>query len=60
MPIQPLPFKYICRKCKYKRIVKPKNDKVNFIDMVSICPKCKNSMQRQKLNLLENVKYIFS
>lgn len=29
--IQPLPFKYVCPKCGYSKIVKPKSDALNEV-----------------------------
>ncbi len=58
--IAPKPFKYICKKCKYEKIVKPKSDVFPSVDMINICPKCKGSMQRKELSPLDNIKSVFS
>ncbi len=57
--IQPKTFKYICPKCKYEKIIKPKSDVLNPMDMMNICPKCKTSMERKELNAFDNIKSIF-
>lgn len=51
--IPPKPFKYKCPKCGYSKIVKPKSDVLNPIELNSRCPKCKSMMDRVELNSIE-------
>ena len=53
--IAPQPFKYKCPKCGYSKIVKPKSDVMDLVEMLNICPKCKSEMERVELNILETV-----
>lgn len=53
--IAPQPFKYKCPKCGYSKIVKPKSDVIDLVEMLNICPKCKSEMERVELNILETV-----
>ena len=53
--IQPQPFKYVCPKCGYTKVVKPKSDVLNPMDMLDICPKCKSKMERKELGLLDKL-----
>jgi len=57
--IQPKPFKYVCQKCSYSKIVKPKSDVLNPIEMMSICPKCEAKMEKNVLTSLDNLLSIF-
>jgi len=53
--IQPKPFKFVCLKCGYSRVVKPKSDVLNPIDMINICPKCGAKMERKALNIIDKL-----
>jgi len=57
--IQPKPFKYVCQKCGYSKVVKPKSDVLNPIEMMSICPKCEAKMEQKELTLLDNLLSMF-
>ncbi len=57
--IQPKPFKWVCSKCGYSKVVKPKSDALNPVDMMSTCPKCKTKMERKELNVFDNITSIF-
>ncbi len=57
--IQPKPFKYICPKCGYSKVVKPKSDVLNPMDMMSICPKCEAKMEKNVLTSLDNLLSMF-
>jgi Zn finger protein HypA/HybF involved in hydrogenase expression len=57
--IQLKPFKYVCQKCGYSKVVKPKSDVLNPIEMMSICPKCEAKMERKKLTSLDNLLSMF-
>ncbi len=45
MPIQPKPYKLVCQKCGYTKIVTPKSDSSFIIEDLSFCPKCKVGME---------------
>lgn len=53
--IAPQPFKYKCFECGYSKVVKPKSDVLNSIDMLNICPKCKNKMEKVNLNIIDKL-----
>lgn len=57
--IQPQPFKFVCPKCGYSKIVKPKSDALNPMDIMNICPKCEAKMERKELSAFDNIKSIF-
>jgi len=57
--IQPQPFKYVCPKCNYSKIIKPKSDALNPMDMINSCPKCDTLMERKELNSLDNIISLF-
>jgi len=50
MATQPKAYKLKCHKCGYSKIVRPKSDALNPIDMLSICPKCEVHMKREELS----------
>ncbi len=61
--IAPTPYKLVCPKCGYSKIVSPKSDALNIEDlkaMSSICPKCKGQMERKDTNMLDDIFNIFS
>lgn len=53
--IQPKPYKYVCPKCKFSKIVQPKSDVVNIIEESPFCPKCNTIMDIKELNNFEKV-----
>lgn len=53
--IAPQPFIFECPKCGYSKIVKPKSDVINSIEMMGICPKCKTKMERKELDGLSKI-----
>ena len=53
--IKPKPFKFVCPKCAYSKVVKPQSDVLNIMDMMNICPKCKAIMERKELNLFDKL-----
>lgn len=57
--IQPKPFKFKCYNCGYSKIIKPKSDVVNPIEMLNICPKCETKMKKKDLNAFDNIISIF-
>jgi len=54
--LPPQPFKFVCLKCGYIKIVKPKSDVVNPIDMINTCPKCGAKMEKKELNSFDVIK----
>lgn len=54
MPIKPSPYKMVCPKCGYSKIVRPKSDCLDIRDVFSKCPKCNLDMERKPLNILDN------
>lgn len=55
--IQPKPFKYVCQKCGYSKIVKPRSDVIDPRDLLlSVCPKCDIHMERKELvNIFDTI-----
>jgi len=48
--IQPKPYKLICPKCGYSKIVQPKSDVLNSVEEFPFCLKCKTKMQKKELD----------
>lgn len=59
MPVQPKPFSLICPKCGFSKVVQPKSDVVEPLEMVSLCSKCDFLMEKKKLDFFDSVKSIF-
>jgi len=57
--IQLQPYKFVCPKCRYSKVVKPKSDALNPMDMIDTCPKCKAKMEKKELNTFDNITSIF-
>ena len=55
MPIAPKPFKLVCSKCQYSKVVKPKSDCLNPLDFINKCPKCSSEMIKKELSLLDKL-----
>jgi Zn finger protein HypA/HybF involved in hydrogenase expression len=53
--IQPKPFKFLCKQCGYSKVIKPKSDALSPMDMINICPKCKSTMKRKELNIVDKL-----
>jgi len=53
--IQPKPFKFLCEQCGYSKVVKPKSDALNPMDMINTCPKCKSKMEKVDLNIVDKI-----
>jgi hypothetical protein len=52
--IQPNPYKLVCPKCDYSKIVTPKSDVlISAIDL-SICPKCNIRLEEKTITTKEN------
>ena len=62
MPVQPKPYKLVCPKCGFSKVVAPKSDALSPKDLISmspVCPKCKEQMERKDLNKLDILFSIF-
>ena len=55
MPIPLKPYKLKCPKCGYSKVVAPKSDVINPMDLLSTCQKCGLSMQKVELSILDKV-----
>ena len=53
--IKPKPFKLICPKCKYTKIIRPQSDSFNIMDAVDICPRCAVPMKYSTTKRIPNV-----
>lgn len=53
--IAPEPFKFKCSQCGFSKVVKPKSDVLNPMDMINICPKCKLQMKKVSLNFIDKL-----
>ena len=54
--VAPKPFKYVCPKCGYTRVVKIESDNLSVKDylmMNSTCPKCQTEMEKKELNFFD-------
>jgi len=51
--IKPQAFKLKCPNCKYERLVRPKSDSLNIMDIIQHCPKCNILMERTRENVKE-------
>ena len=63
MAIKPKPYKLVCPKCGFSKVVAPKSDALSPKDLVAmspICPKCKEEMERKDTNMLDDIFSIFS
>lgn len=62
MAIRPNPYKLICPKCGYSKVVSLKSDCLNPKDLISmspVCPKCKEQMDRKDTNMLDDIFSMF-
>lgn len=62
MAVRPNPYKLVCPKCGYSRVVAPKSDCLSPKDLMSmspVCPKCKEQMERKDTNMLDNIFSMF-
>lgn len=50
--IRPMPFKKVCKKCGYSKVIVPKSDVMSFSGEIFSCPKCKEPLQRKNANAL--------
>ena len=52
MAVRPNPYKLVCPKCGYSKIVAPKSDCLTGEDLLAmnpVCKKCGNKMERDNL-----------
>ena len=62
MSIKPNPYKLVCLKCGFSKIVAPKSDALSPKDLVAmspVCKKCGEEMERKDLNKLDILFSIF-
>ena len=62
MPVQPKPYKLVCPKCGFTKIVTPKSDALSPKDLVAmspVCSKCGEQMEKEKLNPIDTILSIF-
>ena len=62
MAIKPNPYKLVCLKCGFSKVVAPKSDALNPKDLVAmspVCSKCGEKMERKDLNKLDILFSIF-
>ena len=45
MAVRPKPYKLVCPKCGFTKIVTPKSDASTMIEDLSSCPKCEVRME---------------
>ena len=45
MAVRPNPYKLVCPKCGFTKIVTPKSDASTMIEDLSSCPKCEVRME---------------
>ena len=49
--IQPKPYKVVCKKCGWSKVITPKSDALSPSDFVFECPKCKGgNLEKEKMN----------
>ena len=53
VPLQP--YKLKCPKCNYSKIIKKTSDKLNLLELIQECPKCKTQMEKVELMLLDKL-----
>ena len=62
MAIKPNPYKLVCPKCCFSKVVAPKSDALSPKDLVAmspVCKKCGEKMERKDTNMLDNIFSIF-
>ena len=58
MAIKPNPYKLVCPKCGFSKVVAPKSDALSPKDLVAmslVCLKCGEKMERKSVDKLESV-----
>ncbi len=62
MAIKPNPYKLVCPKCGFSKVVAPKSDALSPKDLVAmspVCSKCGEQMEKEKLNPIDTILSIF-
>ena len=58
MTIKPNPYKLVCPKCGFSKVVAPKSDALSPKDLVAmspVCKKCNNNMIKTELSFLDKL-----
>ena len=53
MAVKPNPYKLVCQKCGFSKVVAPKSDALSPKDLVAMSPvysKCGNKMERRSVD----------
>ena len=59
--VAPKPFKWVCPKCGYSKIVTPKSDVISPMELMSHCPKCDTQMEKKNdIGVADLLKRIFT
>ena len=62
MPVKPNPYRLVCPKCRFSKVVTLKSDVLSPKDLIAmspVCSKCKEQMERKDTNILDNIFSIF-
>ena len=58
MAVKPNPYKLVCSKCCFSKVVAPKSDALSpkdLVDMSPVCKKCGEKMERKSVDKLDSV-----
>ena len=58
MAVKPNPYKLVCPKCGFSKVVAPKSDALSAKDLVAmspVCSKCGEKMERKSVDKLDSV-----
>ncbi len=58
MAIKPNPYKLVCPKCGFSKVVAPKSDCLSPKDLIAmspVCSKCGEKMERRSVDKLDSV-----
>ena len=58
MAVKPNPYKLVCPKCGFSKVVAPRSDALSAKDLVAmspVCKKCGEKMERKSVDKLESV-----
>lgn len=58
MPVKPNPYKLVCPKCGFSKVVTLKSDVLSPKDLIAmspVCSKCGEKMQRKSVDKLDSV-----
>ena len=62
MAIKPNPYKLVCSKCGFSKVVAPKSDAFTPKDLIAmspVCSKCGEKMERKSVDKLDNLFWVF-